>query len=663
MFTPSQPAARGRGFDGHTGPGEVHDSPTGTASGEHPPSPLPVAGLEELWAETRGDERVCVALLDGPVDQTHPNLRGARLQQLEALVPSRPDGGAASRHGLHVASIVFGRPDGLAPHCRGVVIPIFESTDADSFQPCSQLDLARALTAAILAGAHVINVSGGQFSPSGTAHPLLADVVRRCAEQGVLIVAAAGNEGCECLHVPAALDSVLAVGAMDAQGEPLEFSNWGGPYQTQGVLAPGERIAVARPGGGREFVSGTSYATALVSGVAALLLCLQLRCGQRPDPQRVRAALLAGARGRHPGAGRGGERYLAGRLDVRGAESFLTQGKRTMAEVNELTASYRATNDRPADAASRLPTPPAASTPPEPATPRVAEQPAEKKAGSCGCGCSAGPRLVYALGQLGYDFPNEARLDAFAQKLAAAGRVHPPERGLAFDPRRLLAHLEDNPWDAAAIVWTLSVEGTPLYALRPAGPFAADAYRLLRRFLQERLDEGVERISVPGVLAGQQTLLNGQAVPVIVPELRGMYSWTTAALAEAVAGPAPADGPERDGHAQHREGVRNFLARVYHEVRNLGLMPQDRALNYAATNAFEMGAIYAAAIRERMELDRVAVVPSPIGRPGSDCWDVEVYFFYPERQVQTVRKVYRFTVDVSDTVPVTVGATRSWFTR
>ncbi len=55
-----------------------------------------------------------------------------------------------------------------------------------------------------------------------------------------------------------------------------------------------------------------------------------------------------------------------------------------------------------------------------------------------------------------------------------------------------------------------------------------------------------------------------------------------------------------------------------------------------------------------MELDSVNVVPSPICRPGSDCWDVEVYFFYPERQVQTVRRVYRFTVDVSDTVPVTM---------
>jgi hypothetical protein len=50
-------------------------------------------------------------------------------------------------------------------------------------------------------------------------------------------------------------------------------------------------------------------------------------------------------------------------------------------------------------------------------------------------------------------------------------------------------------------------------------------------------------------------------------------------------------------------------------------------------------------------------------RPDSDCWDVKLHFFFPARQVQTVRKVYRFTVDVSDVVPVTVGPVRSWFVR
>ncbi len=127
--------------------------------------------------------------------------------------------------------MIFGHHDGplpgLAPLCRGVLVPIFQSVGEQSIQLCSQLDLARAISQAVQQGAHVVNISGGQFSPSGTAHPLLADVVRDCARRSVLIVAAAGNDGCACLHVPAALDSVLAVGAMDAQGKPLESSNWG----------------------------------------------------------------------------------------------------------------------------------------------------------------------------------------------------------------------------------------------------------------------------------------------------------------------------------------------------------------------------------------------------------------------------------------------------
>jgi hypothetical protein len=628
---------------------------------------VPVPGLEGLWGQTLGDPRVRVAVLDGPADLAHPALAGVELLWREGPAPSRPDGGPACRHGTRVASILFGRHGGpvpgVAPGCSGVLVPVFESVEADTFRACSQLDLARALTEAVLAGAHVINVSGGQFSPSGTAHPLLADVVADCARRGVLVVAAAGNGGCECPHVPAALDGVLAVGAMDASGEPLAFSNWAAPYAGRGVLAPGEHVLAAVPGGGREWVRGTSYAAALVSGVAALLLSLELRRGQRPDPPLVRAAILAAARRRRP-ASPGDGRYLSGPLDVRGAVSFLTRGTRTMAEVSEVLASDLPPPPRTSPEAT---TPPRTAPPQaeESARPRAAERAAEEKASTCSCGGGVGPRLVYALGQLGYDFPGEARLDSLAQKIAAQAGVHPPQRALAFDPRRLLAYLDKNPWDAASVVWTLHLDGTPLYAIRPQGPFAADVYRQLRQFLQEQLDEGVERVSVPGFVAGKATLLNGQSVPAVVPELRGMYSWTTAALADAVAGPAPAgaDGPERDGHRRRRDGVGNFLARVYHEVRNLGLTPQDRALNYAATNAFEMGQVYADALRERMELDRIGVSPSPVGRPGSDCWDVEVYFFYPERQVQTVRKVYRFTVDVSDTVPVTVGAARSWFTR
>src|SRR4051812_16130200 len=105
---------------------------------------LDLDGLRELHAETTGDRRVCVALLDGPVDQGHPSLRGAELNRIETLANGTPDGGLACRHGTHLAGLLFGQPvgpvTGIAPGCRGLVVPIFSSVAGGELTPCSQLD-------------------------------------------------------------------------------------------------------------------------------------------------------------------------------------------------------------------------------------------------------------------------------------------------------------------------------------------------------------------------------------------------------------------------------------------------------------------------------------------------------------------------------------------
>jgi hypothetical protein len=89
----------------------------------------------------------------------------------------------------------------------------------------------------------------------------------------------------------------------------------------------------------------------------------------------------------------------------------------------------------------------------------------------------------------------------------------------------------------------------------------------------------------------------------------------------------------------------------------------ERAINFAATNAIKVADVYQSAAAEAMELDSVSVERSPISRPDSDCWDVKMMFFYPDRPAQSVRRSYRFTVDVSDVVPVLVGPVRSWSVR
>lgn len=96
-------------------------------------------------------------------------------------------------------------------------------------------------------------------------------------------------------------------------------------------------------------------------------------------------------------------------------------------------------------------------------------------------------QLVFALGTVGFDFATEARRDSIQQHVG--GPADP------YDPSLLLAYLKKNPWDAAAILWTLSLDATPIYVIRPVCPFSGEAYERLRTFLGEQLTEGVERVS------------------------------------------------------------------------------------------------------------------------------------------------------------------------
>ena len=252
-------------------------------------------GLEALWSETLGHSSVCVAIVDGPVDLSHEALRGADLRQ---AVPDSRDvaDGVALRHGTHVASVIFGRHPGpvpgIAPGCRGITLPLFADTETPGEPACSQPQLAAAIFSALDEGAHVVNISASQVFP-GSVHAALADAIDACAASGTLVIAAAGEHGCYQPGVPGALESVLAVATTGAPGVRTAP---GGSPKTTCLLAPGSDILGALAGGGVVRASGTSYATAVASGVAALLLSLQASSGVDLDPLEVGRILVAAAR-------------------------------------------------------------------------------------------------------------------------------------------------------------------------------------------------------------------------------------------------------------------------------------------------------------------------------------------------------------------------------
>lgn len=110
-----------------------------------------------------------------------------------------------------------------------------------------------------------------------------------------------------------------------------------------------------------------------------------------------------------------------------------------------------------------------------------------------------------------------------------------------------------------------------------------------------------------------------------------------------------------------QRSLTSFLNRIYYDLRNLGQIARNRAFNFAATNAFQAAFTFAEAVVAGMELDSIDVQKSPFCRINSDCWDVKLKFFDPENG-RRAKKVYRFTIDVSDTIPVTLGEVRSWST-
>lgn len=650
-----------------------------------------IPGIQQLWQTTQGDSHIRVAVLDGLVDQTHPCFEGAALRRLPTLIEGEAyPQGKMSKHGTHVASVIFGQHNspvsGIAPGCQGLILPVFP----DNRSKASQLDLARAIEQAVTAGAHIINISGGQLTDIGEAEDWLERAVNLCQENNVLIIAAAGNDGCECLHVPAALPTVLAVGAMNNQGYPLELSNWGDTYQTQGILAPGENILGAIPGGGTVRLSGTSFATPLVTGVAALLLSLQYQQGQDIDPKKVRAALLKTALPCDLSPN-DANRCLVGKLNIPGVFAYIA-GEIMSKELQGVTVSgcgcgrtdspeiFSNIEEEIKLVASNIETTAevspnqvlvTASASPELTRSSVNQtRMPNNNVGFVTPSQSAettNSALVYALGTLGYDFGSEARRDSFKQFMPPLGIDNTAIPANPYDARQMVDYLAEHLSEAKSLIWTLNLELTPIYAIEPSGSFARDVYAALHELLAGEVlpedgAEYIERVSIPGRLTGRTVrLFSGQVVPVIEPESpRGIYGWRVNSLVDSAIQAVRGEREEVD-EQQMRNTLDSFLNRVYYDLRNLGLTSQDRALNFAATNAFQAASTFSDAVAAGMELDSINVQKSPFCRIDSDCWDVQLKFFDAENS-RRAKKVFRFTIDVSDLVPVTLGEVRSWST-
>ncbi len=276
-------------------------------------------------------------------------------------------------------------------------------------------------------------------------------------------------------------------------------------------------------------------------------------------------------------------------------------------------------------------------------------------------------RLVYALGTVGYDFGSQARRDSFKQLMPGIAIDGTVISANPYDARQVVDYLTDNPSEAKSLIWTLNLDLTPIYAIEPIEAFADDVYEILQLLLAGQIEPEdsnnyIERASIPARLTNRTVkLFSGQIVPVIEPEnIRGMYGWKINSLVDAALETLATEGETLEiQRARVQRTLTSFLNRIYYDLRNWGQTDRDRALNFAATNAFQAASTFKEAVVAGLELDSIEVYKSAYCRYDSNCWDVKLKFFDPESS-RRARKIFRFTIDVREIMPVTLGEVRSW---
>ena len=235
---------------------------------------LPAIGAPSAWSQMPANApKVTIAVIDSGICAGNPDLTGRILPGWDFVendaVPQDDYG-----HGCEVSGVIAANMNdgigiaGVAPNAQIMPLRVLDANGVGSYS-----NVAAAIVYAADNGAQVINMSLGGSSPSS----VLQDAVTYAASKGVILVAAAGNNGTQGALYPAAYDPVIAVGSVDPNLQPSSFSNYGPLID---IWAPGRDILTTKRDGSYGLVSGTSFAAPYVAGAEAVDLVLAQPLGQ-----------------------------------------------------------------------------------------------------------------------------------------------------------------------------------------------------------------------------------------------------------------------------------------------------------------------------------------------------------------------------------------------
>ena len=237
---------------------------------------LDLCKIDSAWSFTKG-KGIKVAVLDTGISD-HIDLKGAWDSNMAFNFTSDDSWeDKKSNHGTHVAGIIAARDNdtgvvGVAPECTLIPMKVLNDSGGGSFD-----NVIRAIEKAISpeVNADIITMSLG--SPSKPGEPdRVYEVIKKATDMGKFIFAAAGNDG-GAVNYPAKYDEVIAVAAVDENGDFAGFTSSGLEVDS---LGPGVNIFSTLIGNKYGRMSGTSQACPFIAGLCALILA-----NDRANPQ------------------------------------------------------------------------------------------------------------------------------------------------------------------------------------------------------------------------------------------------------------------------------------------------------------------------------------------------------------------------------------------
>ena len=229
---------------------------------------------------TAGAPRIKIGLIDGPVALDHSDLDNERIIPVsdEHSASCNLKNSAACIHGTFIAGILSAKRSSdapaLCPDSTLLVRPIFSENSEGDMPSTNPFELASAIVDCVDSGAVLINLSSGISDPTPKGKGQLLESLEYASAHGVLVIAAAGNQGVVGGSAITSHPWVIPVAACDFSGKPMNMSNLGRRIGRQGLRAPGANLLSLGSQGESISLEGTSVACPLVTGTIVLLWSL-----------------------------------------------------------------------------------------------------------------------------------------------------------------------------------------------------------------------------------------------------------------------------------------------------------------------------------------------------------------------------------------------------